>query len=134
VTGEETALITGDLTLNGVTKEIVLDAVLNATTDAYPFPPYQGRAGMGVDATVTLIRSDYNLGQFAPFVSDEVPLTISIEAVAAGKVRLFLCKWRNSALGGQDARRSLVISANVCCFCGRYPLGAVLDPCACACG
>lgn len=83
VTGEETALITGDLTLNGVTKEIVLDAVLNATTDEYPFPPYQGRAGMGVDATVTLIRSDYNLGQFAPFVSDEVPLTISIEAVAA---------------------------------------------------
>lgn len=82
-TGDDTANITGDLTLNGVTKSIVLDAKLNATTEEYPFPPYQGRKGMGVDATVTLIRSDYNLGLFAPFVSDEIPLAISIEAVAA---------------------------------------------------
>ena len=83
LTGEETANITGDLTLNGVTKSIVLDAKLNAITEEYPFPPHQGKKAMGVDATVTLIRSDYNLGMFAPFVSDEIPLTISIEAVAA---------------------------------------------------
>lgn len=82
-TGDETANITGDLTLNGVTKSVVLDAKLNAITEEYPFPPYQGRKAMGVDATVTLIRSDYNLGMFAPFVADEIPLTISIEAVAA---------------------------------------------------
>lgn len=82
-TGDDTANITGDLTLNGVTKSVVLDAKLNAITDEYPFPPYQGRKAMGVDATVTLIRSDYNLGMFAPFVADEIPLTISIEAVAA---------------------------------------------------
>lgn len=83
LTGEETANITGDLTLNGVTKSVVLDAKLNAITDEYPFPPFQGKKAMGVDATVTLIRSDYNLGMFAPFVSDEIPLTISIEAIAA---------------------------------------------------
>lgn len=82
-TGEETANITGDLTLNGVTKSVVLDAKLNAITDEYPFPPHQGKKAMGVEATVTLIRSDYNLGMFAPFVSDEIPLTISIEAAAA---------------------------------------------------
>ena len=82
-TGDETAKITGDLTLNGVTKSVVLDAKLNAITDEYPFPPYQGRKALGVDATVTLLRSDYNMGLFAPFVADEVPLTISIEAVAA---------------------------------------------------
>lgn len=83
VTGDSTANIIGDLTLNGVTKEITLDAVLNAATAEYPFPPYQGRAAIGVDATATLNRSDYNLGQFAPFIPEEVPLTISIEAVAA---------------------------------------------------
>ena len=33
VTGEKTAKITGDLTLNGVTKPVVLDAVLNQIGD-----------------------------------------------------------------------------------------------------
>ena len=33
VTGEKTAKITGDLTLNGVTKPVVLDAVLNQVGD-----------------------------------------------------------------------------------------------------
>lgn len=83
VTGEDTAVITGDLTLNGVTKSVALDAKLNAATEEYPFPPYQGRAAIGVDATTTLIRSDYNLGQFAPFIPEEIPVTISIEAVTA---------------------------------------------------
>lgn len=83
LTGETTANITGDLTLNGVTKEVVLDTVLNAMVDEYPFPPYQGRKAMGLDATATLIRSDFDLGLFAPFIPEEVPLTISIEAVAA---------------------------------------------------
>ncbi len=83
VTGDTTAIITGDLTLNGVTKSVALDAVLNAATAEYPFPPYQGKAAIGVDATTTLIRSDYNLGMFAPFIPEEVPVAISIEAVAA---------------------------------------------------
>ncbi|MEC7962715.1 MAG: YceI family protein, partial [Pseudomonadota bacterium] len=37
----------------------------------------------GFDATATLVRSEFNLGQFAPFVSDEVQLQISIEAMKA---------------------------------------------------
>lgn len=83
VTGDTTANITGDLTLNGVTKSVVLDAVLNAQTEEYPFPPYQGKKAIGLDATTTLMRTDYNLGMFAPFIPDEIPLAISIEAVAA---------------------------------------------------
>ncbi|MEJ6398023.1 YceI family protein [Yoonia sp. 208BN28-4] len=83
VTGETTANITGDLTLNGVTKSVVLETVLNQMTEEYPFPPYQGRKAMGLDATTTLMRSDYNLGMFTPFIPDEIPVTISIEAVAA---------------------------------------------------
>lgn len=83
VTGDDTANITGDLTLNGVTKSIVLDAKLNQQTDEYPFPPDQGKKAMGFDASVTLIRSDYNLGMFAPFIPEEIPVQISVEAVAA---------------------------------------------------
>ncbi len=76
VTGEDTALITGDLTLNGVTKPVVLDAKLNSAGTH----PMAGKPWLGFDATTTLLRTDYGLGQFAPFVSDEVAVIISIEA------------------------------------------------------
>ena len=76
VTGEDSAEITGDLTLGGVTKEIVLDATLNATGDH----PQNQRAWVGFDATTTILRSDFDAGAFAPFVSDEVEVIISIEA------------------------------------------------------
>lgn len=79
VTGEGTALITGDLTLNDVTKSVVLDAKLNQLGDH----PMAGKPWAGFDATTTLLRSDYNLGQFAPFVSDEVVVNISVEAMKA---------------------------------------------------
>lgn len=76
VTGEDTALITGDLTLNGMTKPVTLDAKLNAKGDH----PMQGKAWLGFDATTTVKRSDFGLGKFAPAVSDDVSIMISIEA------------------------------------------------------
>ena len=79
VTGETTAKITGDLTLNEVTKSVVLDAVLNQVGDH----PMEAKPWAGFSATTTLLRSDFNLGQFAPFVSDEVQVQISIEAMKA---------------------------------------------------
>lgn len=79
VTGENTANITGDLTLNGVTKSVVLDATLNQAGEH----PMEGKPWAGFDATTTLLRSDYNVGQFAPFVSDEVNVQISVEAMQA---------------------------------------------------
>lgn len=79
VTGEKTAKITGDLTLNGVTKPVVLDAVLNQASEH----PMEQKPWAGFSATTTLLRSDYNLGTFAPFISDEVQVTISIEAFKA---------------------------------------------------
>ena len=80
MTGDNTALITGDLTLNGVTKETVLDTVLNQQGDH----PMENKPWLGLDATTTLLRSDFNLGAFAPAVSDEVEVSISVEAMAEG--------------------------------------------------
>ena len=79
VTGETTANITGDLSINGVTKSVVLDAKLNQAGQH----PMAGKAWAGFDATTTLLRSDFDLGKFAPFVSDEVAVMISIEAMKA---------------------------------------------------
>lgn len=76
VTGDKTATITGDLTVNDVTKEVVLDAKMNNAGQN----PMSGKAWAGFDATTTILRSDFKLGAFAPAVSDEVEVLISIEA------------------------------------------------------
>ncbi|PJE26990.1 Polyisoprenoid-binding protein YceI [Pseudooceanicola antarcticus] len=79
VTGEDTGLITGDLTINGITNEVVLDAKLNQLGEH----PMEGKQWAGFDATATVLRSDYDMGMFAPYVSDEVEVQISIEAMQA---------------------------------------------------
>ncbi|TMM54296.1 YceI family protein [Sulfitobacter sabulilitoris] len=79
VTGDTTALITGDLTLNEVTKSVVLDAVLNQVAEH----PMEKKPWAGFSATTTVLRSDFNVGQFAPFVSDEVQIELSVEAMKA---------------------------------------------------
>ena len=79
VTGDDTAMITGDLSMNGMTKSVVLDANLNKTGEH----PMAKKAWAGFDATTTVVRSDFGLGNFAPFVSDEVGIRISIEAMLA---------------------------------------------------
>lgn len=79
VTGEKTAKITGDLTVNGVTKSVVLDATMTQMGEH----PMEKKMWAGFSATTTLIRSDYNLGMFAPYVSDEMQVMISVEAAKA---------------------------------------------------
>ena len=79
VTGEATALITGDLTLNGITRPVVLDTVLNQAGDH----PMAGKPWAGFDASASILRSQFELGKFAPFVGDEVTIQISVEAMKA---------------------------------------------------
>ncbi|KEJ90190.1 YceI family protein [Sulfitobacter donghicola] len=79
VTGDDTAMITGDLTMNDVTKSVVLDAKLNQVADH----PIAGKPWVGFNATATLLRSDFGVGKFAPHVSDEVKVVISLEAAKA---------------------------------------------------
>lgn len=76
ITGEDKAMITGDLTMNDVTKSVVLDTSLNKA-DANPM---NSKPWLGFDAETTLLRSDFGLGRAAPAVSDEVQVFISIEA------------------------------------------------------
>ncbi len=79
VTCDDTALITGDLTLNGITQPVVLDTTLNQVG----MHPMAEMPWAGFDATATILRSDFEVGAFAPFVSDEVEIVISIEAMQA---------------------------------------------------
>ncbi|MEI4487184.1 YceI family protein [Frigidibacter sp. MR17.14] len=79
VTGEKTAKITGDLTLNGVTKPVVLDAALTKA-DTHPMA---NKPWAGFTATTVVKRSDFDLGMFVPYVGDDVTVEISIEAMKA---------------------------------------------------
>ena len=79
VTGETTAKITGDLTINGVTKPVVLDAVLNQNAEH----PMAGKPWLGFSATTKVLRSEFEVGKFAPYVGDELDVMISIEAAKA---------------------------------------------------
>jgi len=78
VTGENTADITGDLTLNGVTNEVTL-----ATTMLKNAPGPQGTPIAGFEATTTLDRTNFDLGAFTPFIPAEVDVVISLEASPA---------------------------------------------------
>ncbi|MFB9374042.1 YceI family protein [Algimonas porphyrae] len=67
--------ITGDLTMKDVTREITFDGQLNKIGQHLR----SGKDMFGISGTGTLMRSDYDLGRFAPNVGDEVTLMIEVE-------------------------------------------------------
>ena len=73
--GDNKLRVTGDLTLRGVTRPVVLDVTLNKAAAGR-----DGQPRIGFDAAATIKRSDFGLGLFAPKVSDEVALRITTEA------------------------------------------------------
>ena len=75
--GEGKLKVTGDLTIKGVTREVVLDATLNG---AGPHP-MAGREAIGFDATATVKRSEFGLGYAVPAVSDRLVLRVTTEGV-----------------------------------------------------
>jgi polyisoprenoid-binding protein YceI len=71
----ESATITGNLTLNGVTKPVTLQAKFYGAGKAPAM--MGGKENVGFTATGMLKRSDFGLGLAVPIVSDEVKLTIN---------------------------------------------------------
>ena len=75
--GEGKLKVTGDLTIKGITKPVVLDVTLNKRGEGN-----NGGAKIGFDATATIKRTDYGMGMAVPMVSDEIALRITTEANA----------------------------------------------------
>jgi len=73
--------VTGDLTIKGITKPVVLAVTLNG---AGPHPMKKVPA-LGFDASTTIKRSDFGLGAYVPNVSDEVKIRITTEALQDAK-------------------------------------------------
>lgn len=72
-TGERQAQIAGDLTLNGVTRPVTIDAVFSGAGDN----PMNKKPTIGFTGTTAIKRSDFGINYAVPMVGDEVKLNIT---------------------------------------------------------
>ena len=75
--GDKPVAVEGNLTMKGVTKPVTL-----SVTHFHAMPhPMLKKDAIGANAVAKLKRSEFNMGKNAPYVSDEVTLSIAVEAV-----------------------------------------------------
>lgn len=67
--------VTGELTVHGVTRPVVLDATLNKV-GTHPLTKAQS---IGFDAVATLKRSDFGVAAYVPNVGDQITIRITTE-------------------------------------------------------
>jgi len=73
--------ITGDLTIRGTTKEVVLD--VDGPSD--PIKDPKGNAHMGASATTKVNRKDFGVSGAPSMVGDDVQITIDAELLKPAK-------------------------------------------------
>jgi polyisoprenoid-binding protein YceI len=76
VTGQNTGKIYGTLTLHGVSKPVVLDAVMLKQGVS----PITNKNTIGFSATTKIKRSDFGMNAYLPNLGDEVQIDIGAEA------------------------------------------------------
>ena len=75
--GDKPVAIDGNLTIKGVTKPVTL-----TVTSFHSMPhPMLKKDAIGANAVTKVKRSEFNMGKNVPYVSDEVSLTIAVEAI-----------------------------------------------------
>jgi polyisoprenoid-binding protein YceI len=75
--GDQPVSLSGDLTIKGVTKPVTL----TITHFKCALNPMRKLDACGANAITRIKRSEFNMGKYAPSVSDDVTLTLAIEAV-----------------------------------------------------
>jgi polyisoprenoid-binding protein YceI len=75
VAGGNALKITGDLSVHGITKSVVLNATINKIIDGAGH-----KVTAGFDADVLLRRSDFGVSRYVPMTSDELSVHITLEA------------------------------------------------------
>jgi len=72
-TGKDTASVTGDLTLHGVTRPVTLETTFVGAGLNLVFGAYFA----GFQASGTIKRSDFGVSAFTPLIGDETRLTLN---------------------------------------------------------
>lgn len=76
-TGKDTADVTGDFTLNGITKPLTLKVKLNKLAKA----PGSGKPAAGFTITGEIVRADFGIAKAAGMIGDKVPVRLEVLAV-----------------------------------------------------
>lgn len=75
--GDKVVSVDGNLTIKGITKPVTLKV-----TSFLCMPhPIAKKDACGANATVVVKRSEFNMPKYTPYVSDEVTLSIPVEAI-----------------------------------------------------
>ena len=75
--GDKPVAVDGNLTIKGVTRPVTL-----TVTSFHSMPhPMLKKDAIGANASAKLKRSEFNMGKNVPYVSDEVTLSIAVEAI-----------------------------------------------------
>jgi len=77
VPGPGKLLITGDLTIHGITKEVVLDV----DGPSAPIKDPWGNQRIGASATTKIKRQDFGITSLPGVVGDEITITIDVELI-----------------------------------------------------
>ncbi len=75
--GDKVVSVDGNLTIKGITKPVTLSVT---SFQCMPHPMLKKDA-CGANATAVIKRSEFNAGKYAPYVGDDVTLTIAVEAI-----------------------------------------------------
>lgn len=75
--GDKPVSVDGNLTIKGITKPVTL-SVTHFVVQAHPMLK---KDAIGANAVAKIKRSDFNMGKYAPYVSDEVTLSFAVEAI-----------------------------------------------------
>ena len=78
VTGEKTGRISGDLTLLGVTRPVVLEVTFNRM-GPHPSPQMAGVTVAGFSGRTMLRRSEFGMTGFSPGLGDKVEIWLEVE-------------------------------------------------------
>jgi polyisoprenoid-binding protein YceI len=82
MTTEKTAVMKGNLTFLGVTKEVLLDVVFNGAMLKQPF---SGKPTTGFSATTSIERSEFGMSKYVPNIGNKVEIMIEGEFAHSGE-------------------------------------------------
>jgi len=77
--GDGAYKVMGDLSIKGTSVPVALNVAINAAMDH----PMSGKPVIGLDASGSVLRSEFGMEKALPFVSDEIAINISTELVKA---------------------------------------------------
>jgi polyisoprenoid-binding protein YceI len=80
-TGDQTALLMGEVTLRGITRPMQLEVIFGSPRLPPTLPGEPPHPRIAFSAKGHITRSEFGMTRYLPFLSDRVTLSISAEAV-----------------------------------------------------